>query len=534
MAKIIKNQDQLQSQEPLSKAGESITSIWVLLMLSFFPLFFTDYYFNILQTKYGCFLAISALYACAIIIAAVVHATKIDWRMSLTDVLAIAFMGICIISTLCAGPYIKEAVFGNEGRYAGLILMITYVVTFFLCSRFYKEKRWIIITFMWVTLFMNLFAISDYFDMNILHFKDYIAEENYNMFTSTIGNINTYTTIATMSATAAGCLMIFGTDSKLRRIFYGVCAFIALYASVTAQSDNTYLTFIAVFGLLPLVAWKDMKGLRRYMVFLTMLLASMKLAQMTDIWYAGRVLGVNGLLNFATDLSIFNIALIACFIFTVVLFVLEAKKSNGNAPIPKFVRRAWGILLIVIVIAVIIVIAWANKNVELVNEKYGSLARYLVFDDMWGTKRGYIWRAALDEYKSLPFINKLFGTGPDTFGIYMINDKYNEMVTITGQYYDSAHNELIHYLFTIGPLGLLAYLGLLGTIVYGCFKFAEKKHYMLYVYAFIIIGYFAQSTVNIALPISTPLLWTFMGMAAAGLREEFIIKKKAEKQGSKE
>ena len=33
----------------------------------------------------------------------------------------------------------------------------------------------------------------------------------------------------------------------------------------------------------------------------------------------------------------------------------------------------------------------------------------------------------------------------------MVTHRWNEMNYIAGQYYDSAHNEYIQYLFTVGP-----------------------------------------------------------------------------------
>ena len=50
-------------------------------------------------------------------------------------------------------------------------------------------------------------------------------------------------------------------------------------------------------------------------------------------------------------------------------------------------------------------------------ELYSALSQYLVFDDDWGTNRGYCWRIGWQSYRELPFLHQLFGFGPDTYGI---------------------------------------------------------------------------------------------------------------------
>ena len=149
------------------------------------------------------------------------------------------------------------------------------------------------------------------------------------------------------------------------------------------------------------------------------------------------------------------------------------------------------------------------------------IIEYLKFDDSWGTFRGYIWRACIEEYNKLSFIHKICGTGPDTFGIYMVKDmvRQNDMFTVTGQIFDSAHNEYLQYLFTIGPIGLAAYLTALLSTVYALIKNGLDNKYMVAI-AMLIMCYMSQAVVNINLPISTPIFWAFLMIAKAMLRKE--------------
>ena len=91
-------------------------------------------------------------------------------------------------------------------------------------------------------------------------------------------------------------------------------------------------------------------------------------------------------------------------------------------------------------------------------DKYQAIAKYIVFNDNWGTNRGFAWRISWENFKNFPLIHKIFGFGPDTFGIITTFNNYKEMSEIYHVTFDNAHNEYLHFLLTIGAAGLTAYL----------------------------------------------------------------------------
>ena len=97
------------------------------------------------------------------------------------------------------------------------------------------------------------------------------------------------------------------------------------------------------------------------------------------------------------------------------------------------------------------------------------VVQYLVFDDDWGTNRGYCWRIGWQSYRELPFLHQLFGFGPDTYGI-LTWDFRQDALDRYGVFYESAHNEYLQYLVTMGPLALASYLAFLGGAACGCAK----------------------------------------------------------------
>lgn len=154
----------------------------------------------------------------------------------------------------------------------------------------------------------------------------------------------------------------------------------------------------------------------------------------------------------------------------------ERKVSNKEA-VARCSLRAWKLILALGIAAV--VLAFCDANFFGHAERYSALSNYLVFNDSWGTDRGYIWKASMRLYAKFPFIRKLFGYGPETFGILTINKIYNEMVSSTHLIFDNAHNEYLQDLVTLGAVGLITYLWFLFSAWRAMYKNREQSSYLL-------------------------------------------------------
>ncbi|MBQ1975379.1 MAG: O-antigen ligase family protein, partial [Ruminococcus sp.] len=143
----------------------------------------------------------------------------------------------------------------------------------------------------------------------------------------------------------------------------------------------------------------------------------------------------------------------------------------------------------------------------------GEMEKLLRMNDAWGTHRGIMWLRSFDIFADANPWQKLFGTGPDTF--YFAFEKYFEQLAEYGNSStDAAHNEYINYLITIGIAGLGSYLAFAGGALVRGFK-AAKRNPAVLCCAAAVVAYLAQATVNIALPISTPLFIVFVSLCEA-------------------
>lgn len=87
-----------------------------------------------------------------------------------------------------------------------------------------------------------LLAISDYFNLNLLHFKDHIVPEHASIFMSTLGNINFYAGYgAIILGLAAGLYATWPRTS--RTVVYYFLLVLSFVGLIIGNSDNAYLTF---------------------------------------------------------------------------------------------------------------------------------------------------------------------------------------------------------------------------------------------------------------------------------------------------
>ena len=542
----------MKSKRKLMNASNVIVGLWVMAMFTIFPLIYNDFYFDILQTKYYTVLTLSIIMILAlIVICGFAGGFKnffdnlnkkgfVVWfkeEFSIWDICIMVFWLMSALSTAFAGRFIMESITGDKGRYSGLLLISIYVILYFTVSRMFSFGKVYFTVFLAVSIPVCLFGYTDYFNMDILGFKEKISPEQWPIFTSTIGNINTYTAVLAFYIAIAGTLFITtplksdnGRGESIGKIvFYYVIMLMNFIALAMGTSDNGYLTLAAFFGLVPFVAFRTMEGVRRFLLTIFTYLLGIKIIQLINISYAGKVLGISGLYDFISDFKYLDLVIVALAIVVIIMYVLEYRKKEkrrDNEALLRSLRYIWLAILVIVFAAIVFMGMKINSDVTAAKEKYGALADYFVFNDSWGTFRGYIWRAAVEEYMKFPLLHKIFGSGPDTFGLYIGLLRNEEMTSVTGQFFDATHNEYIQFLFTLGPIATIAYI--LALILPSVEALRTRLFYLrdntmlpyLYACAIAVICYATQAVVNLNLPVVTPFLWIFLSIMVAILRDK--------------
>lgn len=523
MSNRIKRQEQIKSS--FSDNAALIMGIFTLAVLCILPLVVHNYYFDILETKYQFYCA------CAIIMMlllvgwglasgqagkyfntfslkkAIKSLNVVDWGM-------IAFWLCNVISWLLCSDWRWEAFWGTSGRFNGVFLMTIYMAVYFLITRFFRFRQWYLDAFLAVGIFVCIFGITDYFQMDVLGFKARMMEEQKAIYTSTFGNINTYTVY--IGALLVVSMILFCMEKNQKRaLWYLGNLVLTSFALVMGASDNAYLTLAVLFGLSPLYLFKTKKGLRRYLISLSVFATVIQCIDWINVAYADTVLGIDSAFKLIAGMSILPVIVIIIWLITGAVSVITLKKSKDssnqeNDQNGKWLIYAWIGVIVIVVAAVVFIFYDANFAGHA--ERYGSIQSYVVFNDSWGTERGYAWRRSIEIYneKFTPS-QKIFGYGPDTFGLlmryYYDGLKMGDLPVI----YDSAHNEYIHYLVTLGIAGLAAYLTFLIAAIVRLVRNVKDRPEVAAV-LFTIVAYAVQATVNINLPIAMPIILNLLAM----------------------
>ncbi len=495
-----------------------ILGIYVLFIGVGLPLAVRDRYFDILVFKYYfyCFctiLMISLLIMYSFTIGGkrtVLYFKNFSLKVflkkfSVIDYAVLIFYIVSIISTL-SSDYLYESFWGNEGRFTGLFLISWYVLSYFCISRFGKFNKFYINMILITGVIVCLFGITDYFQLDIFHFKAPMIAEQRPIFTSTIGNINTYT--AYVGIITAIATVLFATEERPKyMIGYYICMVISFFAIIMGVSDNAYLSLGALFGFLPLYIFNNKRGIQRYLVILATFFSVIQCIDLINTFCGDRVIGIDSAFNMIIGFRGLHFGVIALWGAVIIWYIIDTKRETEE--FGNIFRYIWLEIIGIIILAIVYIVY--DCNVTSNAEKYGSLGTYFLFNDEWGTHRGYIWRNAIECYSKLSLWKKIFGFGPETFGILLLqktmNNPYHEL-------FDSAHNEYLHLLITVGIAGLSSYLIFIVAYIKRCFNYKNKNHYVIAI-AFGVFCYSIQAFVNLNLPIVTPILWLLMGIGSA-------------------
>lgn len=232
----------------------------MLILATVFPLVYDNSYINILPTKYRCYylsiigmmvilLALSSAMLTVDIIefkgahtrALFAKLSPQNWKTTfhVADAAVFVFWLTALVSTL-QSDYLFESFWGNEGRFSGLFLLTLYVCMYFIVSRFWKMRGWLIEAFLLSGMIMCLIGITDYFQMDVLGFRGLIKPTQSAIFTSTVGNINTYTAYVALLMGMASAMF---TTSKnlLKTVWYYSCMVITFFAIIMGCSDLPHL-----------------------------------------------------------------------------------------------------------------------------------------------------------------------------------------------------------------------------------------------------------------------------------------------------
>lgn len=490
--------------------------LYIAVIFGVYPWIMDNKYFNITITRYRFFMIATCIYILLAIVGYMTDALitkyygvklKFMEDTGTKSYLKPEFwMGALLISQLFAWLVAADksaSMTGEYGRRMGFAFFIVVALMFMIVSTRAKIDEIMVVIFAATSSFAYIVAIFQHMDIDFMKYKDRISPKVYDIFISTFGNINIFSSFLCMSIPVFLCVAVFSKRLVMRLISLLVLCLGGMCV-ITANSDSAYLGIGAAVFLILLIAYK--KSLLKRYVLALISLASGNLFTVilnhTVIKEYDKRGGVSELIDNIKVAAFILVVLIFVYIVLAVCSACFGDKIEGlnkNKIIMAFIST-------VFVCGIIAVIVGVRSGADL-----------FTFNYKWGTYRGYIWTKCAELFDAAPLKNKIFGYGNESLRSLMKAYYNEEMIKVTGKTYDNAHNEVLQYLITTGIVGALSYLGLvISTFVY----ILKRASGNTFAYACLaaITGYFMQSLINVNQPITTPLYFVFMALGVGCVR----------------
>lgn len=509
--------------EPRNICRRIVLFVYMLVIFCIYPIIVDNAYFNITITKTKFFQSATLTFIACIIIGVLadmlIHKLFfIEERLFFDDNARFYkkpsfWMEMFILANVLSW-YMSDcsdaARTGAGARYMGLNMYLIMGAGFICLASMANVSKISVIMLAVTSAYTYVIGIIQHLELDVkywatgkeatfefMHYREKLSASQFDIYMSTFGNINIFASFIVITLSLFLAVFVF-TNISYMKIVSGIIIVLGGCTLMIANSDSGYMGVVGALFLLFLLSYN--KGrVRQFMVSLILLACGNLLVVILNKSVVAEYDNRGGVAE-ALDRIDISLVIIAMLVIAYILVGLAGL---------RFKERLDGLNKKIVSIAIVVASAISGLLVVVIGSARGMAA--FTFDDKWGTYRGFVWSRGWELFCDAPLINKLFGYGNESFGIYMKEYYYSDMRDIVGKMYDNAHNELLQYLVTLGLLGVVTYLGLFITSFIYMLKYGEGN-YLVYGFMASITGYFVQSIVNLNQPITTPLYFVMMAL----------------------
>ncbi len=482
----------------------NFTVFYIVLFAVIFPLFITNYYYNIQISKSLFFMILTMVFFVVVLVLAVLsfNLADVGKKLSTPVFLFFSFFMLCAFLSAMFSPYRNLAFTGKNSRYIGFPFLISCIFCLVIPVMTPKlEARKLHLPFLIGAVLVSAIGMLNFLDLDIFGLVSAVPEALRGRYLSTIGYVNFFSEYISLM-----CILGCGYYCLSRERYILPVLFLLYLMLILTNSDGGILAFAAGVLLSPVLLRKDRKALLRLPIALAPFVPALGAARLIFEFYPVHM-APEGVVN----LLIQPYFLIAAAVFIVLLVLLCILLDRFTQPeregVSKIFLISWLSFLGLCVLAVLVLLILSNNGVLPENA--------LTFGDSFANNRGYIWTRLLKIFAEAPFVRKLTGYGPDTLKALLVEKLGNEMTQVTGQIFDSAHNCFLQYLLTVGILGTTGLFAGFGIILVRAFRNPEPDTlpFLLALVVYILQSFFVPSQ-----PMVTPFCFLFAGLVLNGLQ----------------
>jgi len=461
--------------------GSALVNLWILAMVTVFPLYAPDRYFDLGAHKFQFFFKCSlwCLLPAAVLfvlqaVGCLAQVRRLDMRqferqssvkerkLSGTDLAFLAYLAV-LAGSFVSSDYRQQAWIGAEGWYMGFRTQLLLAAAWFCVSRAKLWTKVLLAGHFTGSAAAALLGILHRFGADPLRMYEGISEKYYLEFLSTLGQATWFSSyLCTVLVIGAACFFLEQNGRK--RFFYGIYCAVMFGAVVTQNSDSAFLAMAVLAAGLFWICCFHTAWMERFLEFLLLMLGSFKVIGILQLLLPAQAMQLGALSVFMTQsMETWYLLLAVSVIYT----LFQAYKGRiGTGAARRIGRVLFGTTAAAAGISVVGGVLFIICNTAGVLPVQNSNS-YLLFDDAWGNYRGVIWKVSGKMFAKMDIWQKLTGAGPDCYWPQCeANTGLREQIAVYfgwDQVLTNAHNEFLNVLICLGVLGLLAYAAYLVT-----------------------------------------------------------------------
>lgn len=437
-------------------------------------------------------------------------------HMSVTDWFAYGYFIVVMLSYLCSA-YKADALWGADGWYMGVVTQMSFILLYFMVSRFLPCNRKQLAV--WLTAAGGVFLLGI---LNRYSVYPVEMEGQTETFISTLGNINWFCGYWSIMA-SMGITLYWSSEHRLARAAAGIFSMAAILAGITQGSSSAYLVFLTVFGVLLIFSVQSNRRIYRYLELCMIFAVSCQIGRIMRYMprfsynYGNNIYPTGSRM---TDLLLNGNAALWLLMGAVLCYgllrVLEKRCGFRTENCRNGSRIFAAVIVFIIGIGCIVLVMHSGmlhteKTTETLEAEEGGGEP---FNHDWGNGRGAALNSGLKAFESMDAVHKLVGIGPDCFAMYVyeIPELVEQLAEqFGGQRLTNAHNEWLTILVNTGVLGLFCYAGMFMVSIIR-YAVKAKEQPLLYVFLVSLLAYTVHNMVSFQQILSTPYVFIVLGI----------------------
>lgn len=511
---------------------EYLCAFWAIVLAFAVPLYMKDGYYQIGTAKYDAYarvvvfgMPVLLLLVLLYVIFAVkekgisVQGWKNVWAdMSVTDRFVLAYIVAVLISFLFCGQW-EEAFWGYNGWFMGLFSQLSFVLIYFIFSRFMKDSPLVLSVLCAVSAYVFVVGIQHRLLIDTVGTYETLSDYYKTQFLSTLGQASWYSSFMTVII-PIGMFALWHLKHWALRLISGLFVLLSFMTMVTQNTDSAYFGFLAATLVLFHVSVKGADRMRRFFEVLLLFTLAPKCMQGLLKLYPNEIMTWDTISAFLLfDVRVWLLVLF-CAVMIAVFAVLEKKDKYPENGMRIFRNVVYGLLGGMLVFWIVMLVWSANGTLPGPLATLAEKVPYLLWHNGWGNGRGFTWSITMQMLMEMNWKNLIFGVGPDCYAIYA-HGNYNEALQAVwgSNILTNAHNEWLNMFFDCGILGGVTYLGIFISALVRFVKKSESKPLLLGLAA-CIAAYMAHNLFCYQQVLCTPFVFLFMACGEYQIRKK--------------